>query len=97
MDYKIRELKDSDINYLQYLQPEGWQDIIYFFQYYINNNCCYPICAIDNKMIIAVGNAINNGKTGWLSHIIVHEEYRNRGIGYAITKKLIDYLFNKVK
>lgn len=92
MNHKIRKLNNRDLNCIMHLQPEGWHDIIYYFNYFTKSNCCYPICVdIDNK-IIAVGNAITNKDTGWLSHIIVDKNFRNQGLGYNITKHLIDFL-----
>lgn len=43
-----------------------------------------------NGQIVGIGTAIIYGKTAWLAHIIVHKDYRNAGIGSAITKALIE-------
>lgn len=40
--------------------------------------------------VVGIGNAIIYGDTAWLAHIIVNKQYRNNGIGSAVTKALID-------
>lgn len=39
-----------------------------------------------------IANATLTGETGWLSHIIVSDEFRKQGLGEQLTKALIDYL-----
>jgi len=95
MIFKLRKLVKGDIKALYHLQPEGWQDIVYYFDYYVQNPSCYPFCAEANGMIIGVGNAICNGYTGWLSHIIVEKGSRRMGVGKAITNRLIEFLLDK--
>ncbi len=95
MNHKIRILNNRDLNCIMHLQPEGWLDIIYYFNYFTQVNYCYPICIETDNKIIAVGNAIINKDTAWLSHIIVDKDFRNQGFGYNITKYLIDILLEK--
>ena len=40
--------------------------------------------------IAGIGTAIRHYDTAWLAHIIVHPDYRSRGIGKAITQTLIE-------
>jgi GNAT superfamily N-acetyltransferase len=89
----IREFKYEDLNAISHLQPEGWSDIVPFFRFYFHQEFCYPIVAAMDDKIAGVANAILNGSTGWLAHIIVSKNYRNRGIGYVLTEHLINYLY----
>ena len=88
-------IREFDIDYLDAirpLQPKGWSDIVSFFEFYARHDFCYPIMILDDHEVIGVGNATKNGKTGWLAHIIVGENYRRAGIGGMITGRLIDLL-----
>lgn len=44
--------------------------------------------------IAGIGCAIVYGETAWLAHIIVHPEFRNRGIGTSVTQALVNSLKN---
>jgi ribosomal protein S18 acetylase RimI-like enzyme len=95
MNYKLLELSKRDIDKIYQLQPEGWHDIVYYFSYYVKAENCFPICIKRNGNIMAVGNAIINGNTGWVAHIIVGKAYRRQGFGYQITQKLVKILKSK--
>lgn len=92
---KIRKCKLSDIEAIRHLQPNGWDDITFFFRFYCTHDFCYPVVAIADDRIVGVANGTLNEQTGWLAHIIVAEDYRQQGIGYRLTNHIIDYLNNK--
>ena len=77
------------------LQPEGWSDITEAFKYYIAYEFCRPIEVVIDDKIIGVGTSIMFENTGWLAHIIVHKDYRNKGIGYKIVENLLKHLLSK--
>ena len=89
---EIRAIKENDLPQVQALQPNNWPDIIYYFELYIKSPNCYPICAVKSGKIIGVASAINNGKTGWLAHIIVDKKFRRYGIGYKLTETCMNIL-----
>lgn len=91
---KVAEIVSGDIEELKELQPDGWPDITEHFNFYIRSSFCNPIKILLNNRIAGIGCAILHGNTAWLGHIIVHKEYRNKGIGTAVTKTLCDQ-FNK--
>lgn len=93
---KIQELKFSEINELSDLQPKGWPSIISSFEFYTKSNFCFPIKVIVDDKIIGIGATIIHDDCAWLAHIIVHPNFRNKGIGKVITQKLID-LSNEYK
>lgn len=88
----IREVKEKDLLQIQSLQPQDWPDIIYFFEWYLKSENCYPICAELSGKIVGVACAILNIETGWLAHIIVSEKFRRKGIGYKLTETCMDVL-----
>jgi GNAT superfamily N-acetyltransferase len=86
---KIQAITNKDISGLTNLQPEDWPDIIPEFDYYLKKDFCNPIKAISDNEIVGIGVSIIFKRTCWLAHIIVHESYRNKGIGSQITEKLL--------
>jgi len=88
---KIRQLLKHEINLLQDFPPEDWNmDLPKFISYHFGCSYFYPIAAVEENRIVGFGNGILNGKTGWLGNIIVIPEFRRRGIGYEITKHLVE-------
>jgi GNAT superfamily N-acetyltransferase len=85
-----REFTEEDIAYLPALEPEGWGDIRPRFSYFLKSDCCKPIKIEENGRPVAVGAAIFHADTVWLACIITHGEHRNKGLGSAITRSLIE-------
>ena len=89
---KLRNFKKNDLSQIEYLQPGGWEDITYYFKFFDKVNFCYPVVAEINNKIVGVANCLINKGTGWISHIIVSDNHRNQGIGYKLTKHVMDIL-----
>jgi GNAT superfamily N-acetyltransferase len=85
----INPLTSEDVEHVSELQPEGWGNILTSIRFYCTASFCYPLKASINDKIVGIGTAIFHGSTAWLAHIIVHKDYRNAGIGSAITDSLI--------
>jgi GNAT superfamily N-acetyltransferase len=85
----IEKLVTSDLEKLSALQPRDWGDILPAFRFYLNTPFCHPFKAIQDQVIIGTGSLIFHTKTAWLAHIIVHPEYRGKGVGSSITDTLI--------
>jgi GNAT superfamily N-acetyltransferase len=92
---KFRNITYNDLAEIGKLQPEGWSDIVPSFEYYIRKEFCFPIKAKFENKIVGVGNLVVFGNTAWLAHIIVDPEFRNRGLGFQITEKLVTEVHNK--
>jgi len=92
---KYGDVTYDDIESIRDLQPDGWLDITDAFKYYIAYEFCKPIKVVIDNKIVGVGTSIMFENTGWLAHIIVYKDYRNRGIGYQIVKSLLNDLLNK--
>ena len=86
----IQPIKLSDIDSLVGLQPPDWkEDIRPHFNYYYSSFFCDPIKITIEDKIVGVGTTFKHRNSAWLAHIIVHPEFRNRGIGKSITDALV--------
>jgi GNAT superfamily N-acetyltransferase len=86
----------ADIPYLPLLQPEGWHDIVPVHRFYTAAPFCYPVKITLANEVVGVGTTIMHHDTAWLAHIIVHPEYRNKGIGKYITQSLINSIDSRL-
>lgn len=91
----IEALVQDDVQHVGALTPEGWSNTQGFIQYHVNASFCTPMKAVVDGKMIGLGSAAYYGDSVWLSAIIVHPDYRNRGIGLAITKTLVDSVDRK--
>lgn len=91
---KIESIQNADIDGLRELQPEGWTDIRPYFYFYSASDLCNPLKIVENNKIVAVGTTIQHPDTAWLAHIIVHPDFRNRGLGREIAGSLVQGLDN---
>jgi GNAT superfamily N-acetyltransferase len=89
---QVAEITVHDLEELKELQPDGWPDIMPHYNFYVNSPFCKPIKISLNNRIAGIGSCILHQSTAWLGHIIVHKEFRNRGIGTAVTKVLCERL-----
>lgn len=85
----LSPISAQDLDELRKLQPEGWPDIIPETEFYIRSSFCYPLKAETGHCIAGMGAAIIYDKTAWLAHIIVHPDFRNRGIGFRMVSELL--------
>lgn len=79
-----------DLVILDELRPDGWPDIRPDHEFYLRSSFCTPLKAVVGKNTVGIGTVIRHEDTAWLAQIIVHPDYRNRGIGNEITKALIE-------
>ncbi|MCB0374472.1 MAG: GNAT family N-acetyltransferase [Sinomicrobium sp.] len=82
----------NDLEAISRLRPEDWYDIVPIFRFYIDSDFCYPVKTEINNTVVGVGAAILFGRTGWIAHVIVSKEHRNKGIGYRIVCELLEHL-----
>lgn len=87
---KIQPITANDFVEIDAIKPSDWPSIIPHLQYYVNAPSCHPIKLVEDNKIIGIGNTILHKNTAWLSHIIVNEEHRGKGLGTTITQALID-------
>lgn len=91
----IEPLSISDLGNISNLQPEGWSSIVEPITFYCGSPFCFPLKATTDGKLVGTGTAIIHGNTGWLAHIIVDKNFRNAGIGLAITRALIKLIHEK--
>jgi len=89
IEWEFTPVGIEDLPEISELQPADWSDIVPDLTYYIKSAFCYPIKATINCRIAGIGAVIIYGPTAWLAHIIVREEFRNRGIGLDMVNKLL--------
>ncbi len=85
----IKPLEQTDVQLLIELQPPGWE-IISVIDFYTKADFCFPIKVTSDNKIIGIGTTIIHNDVAWLAHIIVHDQYRNQGVGRLITQTLIE-------
>ena len=93
---QIQTFTSNDIPFLTLLQPEGWPDIVPVYTFYDASPFCFPIKITIANELVGVGTTIMHNDVAWLAHIIVHNNYRNRGIGKLITRSLIDNIDERI-
>jgi GNAT superfamily N-acetyltransferase len=89
---QIFPFKKSDLDQLPQIQPHDWNDIRIPISSYLEPDFIFPFKAVIDDVLVGTGTAILHEKTGWLSTIITHNEYRNQGIGKRITEHLLEFL-----
>ncbi len=87
---KLTPLITSDLIHVSTLQPEGWYDIQPIHAFYTSVDFCFPLKLVIDGRMAGIGTGIVHGDVAWLGHIIVHPDFRNRGLGGIITKALVE-------
>jgi len=87
---EIQKIGFNEIELLKPLQPEGWPNMLPKFEFYTTSHFCFPIKLIMDSQIVGIGTTIIYEDSAWLAHIIVHPDFRNKGLGKIITEKLIE-------
>lgn len=85
----ISSLQNSDIELTEGLQPPEWPDMKPHLKYYVNSSQCFPIKITIEDKIVGIGTTVKHANTVWLAHIIVHPDFRNKGLGKKITDILV--------
>lgn len=85
----LEPIEFNDLVEIRNIQPEDWADIIPDIQFYLKSPFCYPIKVTIDTEIAGIGTLITFGNTGWLAHIIVGSNYRNKGVGSRIVNELL--------
>ncbi len=94
MKMKLEPITKRDFDEIRNMEPKGWHDIIPDIELYVKSEFCNPIKVMVEERIAGIGASIVFKNTAWLAHIIVDENFRNRGIGTGIVNELLNYLKN---
>ena len=79
----------ADLAFLKDFEPPGWGDLVPRFEHFLASPVCYPLKLVTDNKMVAIGASIMHRNTAWLACIIVHLDYRNKGLGKLITQQLI--------
>lgn len=82
-------LQHSDLPEIASMQPPDWNDIIASQKSFIQSEYCFPYKLVEHGSILGIGSYAKFGNSVWLAQIIVHPLARSRGVGYMITKALM--------
>ena len=89
----IRKLKKTDIEGLNKLPPIDWNfDYELFLDDFLRDDFFHAFVLIQHEKIVGTGNVLIKNNIGWLANIIVNGEYRGKGLGYKMTKFLVEFL-----
>jgi GNAT superfamily N-acetyltransferase len=70
----------------------GWGDRTTFYRFAVENPACTTFIAWDGDAIAATGTAIRQGRVGWVGMIWTDPDRRGRGLGRAITERVMTCL-----
>ena len=88
----IKSLEPTDLPLVSGFQQPGWRDILPAHAFYLASPFCKPVKVTAGDEIVGIGCGISHGNTGWIAHIIVHQNHRRRGIGRAVVDHLVALL-----
>jgi ribosomal protein S18 acetylase RimI-like enzyme len=91
----IRPLENRDFAQLDKVQPQGWVAIEPSFQFFLQQPFCFPFVAEKDGQVIGTANGIDNGRSAWISHIIVAPDFQSRGFGAQLTQFILHELKNR--
>ena len=87
--WEIKPININETQALSSLQPDGWMDIVPIFDFYAKSAFCFPVKVIVENEFVGIGAIIIHKEVAWLAHIIVHPDFRCRGIGLKIVQNLL--------
>ncbi|MFP4471013.1 MAG: GNAT family N-acetyltransferase [Bacteroidota bacterium] len=91
----IRTIKYKEIDQLEGFPPENWHfNLVEFTRFHFGSDYFIPLIAEKGGEIVATGNGIYTGRTGWLGNIIVRPQFRGVGIGKAVTRAVMNKLLD---
>ena len=92
----IRPIKQSEIEKLNHLPPIDWQfDYSAFLKDFLPTDFFYAFVMMEEDKITGTGNILIKDGVAWFANIIVDEKYRGKGLGFKMTKFLIDFSIEK--
>lgn len=91
----FRNFEKSDLEVLIDLNPPDWQDIRPAHHLYLEHAWMFPQVVEKFNQVAGIGTLIVHQNQAWLAHIIVHPQFRNLGLGKAMTKHLMELAFSK--
>lgn len=92
----IRPLQRKELPRLKDFAPPEWNtDLSRTFAFQFGRPYFHPLAAELDGALVGCAQGLLNGRTGWLGNIIVLPEYRSRGIGAALTRRLVEFFASR--
>lgn len=93
---QILPISKSHIKGLNQLPPDSWEfDYESFLRNFLSAEFFYAFVMIQGERVVGTGNVFISGKVGWLANIVIAKESRRQGLGFRMTKFLVDFLQQK--
>lgn len=94
--FSVKKMSEQDFEFaVRLTDTEGWNFIEDDFKFMteLEPEGCFVLFA--NSERIGIVTSISFGRIGWLGNLIVKEEFRKRGAGALLVKRVIKYLTSK--
>jgi len=92
----VRHLRENELSVLKDFTPPHWAGNVFdTFCFHFEKSYFYPFVAEIDGKIVGCAYGLQNGKSGWLSTLIVLPEYRGSGIASELLKVALDFLLHK--
>ena len=89
--YHITPILPADIPRIGTMKPEGWSSSpAEIIRHYMGRPWFHSFALRQKGLLTAIGCLIEHDHTGWLAQIIVHTDFRGRGMGTAMTSHLVE-------
>lgn len=90
---QIRPLTRADLAAaVDVVSRNGWHGVAEQFAFQVDHPDCHQYLLESDGAIIGTGVATQRGTVGWVGQITVLPAYRNRGLGTAMTRHVMDVL-----
>ncbi|HEX8938804.1 MAG TPA: GNAT family N-acetyltransferase [Candidatus Limnocylindrales bacterium] len=71
------------------IRRADWGDRTAFLRFVVGHPACHPIVALDDEGVAGTGLGTVNGSVGWVGLIWVRPDVRGRGLGRALTERVV--------
>jgi len=100
MEFKTMKITDYEAVYALWKDCDGIGlhsdvDSKLWVGIYLARNPSLSFVAVDNGKIVGAVLCGHDGRRGYLHHLAVHKDYRQKGIGTALVEKAIEQLCEK--
>ncbi|MHA2379230.1 MAG: GNAT family N-acetyltransferase [Candidatus Thorarchaeota archaeon] len=96
---KIRPLRESDRDDILEIAMHTWEGhdyLPYSFEAWLKDKNSHTAAITQEGHVIALANlrVIENGKTGWMEGLRVHQDYRGKGVAKTLTNHVVQTAIN---
>ncbi|MBN2229030.1 MAG: GNAT family N-acetyltransferase [Candidatus Thorarchaeota archaeon] len=93
MEYQTRSLRENDREMILEIARKTWSGndhLPHMFEDWMSNPDCHTVAVIQSEKVAALGcvRVIDDGHTGWLEGLRVHQDHQGKGLARIITTSL---------